>query len=79
MRSNDCTELYHNRELKNYIWGKAHGRAHSMEEAEDYFQEAWLKIWMNIRPDESIEYYKNVAKKGINAAYMRKYRRNAFT
>jgi DNA-directed RNA polymerase specialized sigma24 family protein len=76
MTEEDCRKLYQNGELNNYIWNKAHKRSRSYEDAEDYFQEAWAKIWLKVKDDSTIEDCKKIAQNAIHAAYMRKRRRH---
>ncbi len=75
MTEKDCVELYQNSELNRYIWSLAHRRSRTHEDAEDYFQEAWVKIWKNVKNDAPIEYYQKIVDRAIDAAYRRKLRR----
>jgi len=76
MTEKECGELYTNGELIRYIWGLAYKRARTYEDAEDMFQEAWVKIWLNIKDGSHLDYYKKIAFRAIDAARKRKTRRN---
>ena len=56
--------------LRQYIMQQARRHAWSIEDAEDYVQEAWLRL-LQQRAGQSDDYYRRQAYNAIHAAYER--------
>lgn len=68
----ECERLYHNADLKAYIWEATRRYTKCQETREQYFQEAWLKTWAKAEgSNRPLEYYLQIARRAIEAAYRR--------
>lgn len=74
MRGEEFTDLYYNEpELKKWIIERAMSRANgNIEQAEEYVQDAWLRISQQ-EAGQNIDTYKEDAEKAIWAGYQRWY------
>jgi DNA-directed RNA polymerase specialized sigma24 family protein len=71
----ECTRLFGDLHLRSYIIKRAHGRAKTIEDAEDYIQSAWLAVWQKCEWGMEFDCYCACARRAIKTAYERDRRR----